>query len=423
MRSCALAPPLRIAALLAALSAVAFLAYAWHGEIAPISVPLPVSFAADAIRRGAQLAAIGGCASCHTTEGGAAYAGGRPIPTPFGIIYSTNITPEPRSGIGHWSQAAFQRAMREGVDRRGRHLYPAFPYDHYTLATDADDAALYAFLMTRTPVEAWAADNTLSFPLNLRISIAGWKLLFFHAGPYRNDSAHDAHWNRGAYLTQGLGHCGTCHTPRNVLGAERHLRAFAGGESAGWDAYALNSASPAPTPWNQSALFGFLREGWHPQHGDALGPMAEYTNGLNDVSDEDLQAIAHYVAWAAGPPQTRKRAASADRDASQGGGAQLYAAACASCHEGERSTPLGGITLALSSALTAERADNLIHVILEGVPARAGEPAPIMPGFASSMTDQQLESLLAYLRSAWRSQAPWSGLDSSVRRIRSAGHD
>ncbi len=422
MRSFGLAQPLRIAALLAVSGAVAFACYAWHGEIAPISVPLPASFTEEAIRRGAQLAAIGGCLSCHTAQGGAAYAGGRPIPTPFGAIYSTNITPEPRSGIGHWSQAAFQRAMRKGVDRRGRHLYPAFPYDHYTLATDADDAALYAFLMTRTPVEAWAADNSLSFPLNLRITIAGWKLLFFHAGPYSNDSAHDAHWNRGAYLTEGLGHCGACHTPRNALGAERRLRPFAGGESGGWDAYALDSASPAPTPWNQAALFGFLREGWHTQHGEALGPMAEYTNGLRDVSDADLQAIAHYVVWAAGPQQRRKRA-SPDRDAGQGGGAQIYAAACASCHEGERTLPLGGIALALSSALTADSADNLIHVILEGVPARAGEPAPIMPGFASSMTDQQLESLLAYLRSAWSSQAPWSGLDTSVRRIRSARHD
>ncbi|MBV8742318.1 MAG: cytochrome c, partial [Sinobacteraceae bacterium] len=395
MRSLGLTQPWRIAALLVVLGTAAFLAYAWHGELAPISVPLPESFAEADIRRGAQLAALGGCLGCHTTEGGAAYAGGRPIPTPFGIIYSTNITPEPRSGIGHWSQAAFQRAMREGVDRRGRHLYPAFPYDHYTLTTDADDAALYAFLMTRTPIEAWAADNPLSFPLNLRITIAGWKLLFFHAGPYSNDSAHDAAWNRGAYLTEGLGHCGACHTPRNMLGAERRLQPLGGGASAGWDAYALNAASPAPTPWNQAAMFGFLREGWHAQHGDALGPMAEYTNGLREVSDEDLRAIALYVVSSAGAPGKRARAAAAERDTAQAGGAAIYAAACAGCHDGERSLPLGGIELALSSALTADSADNLIHVILEGVPGRASEPAPIMPGFASSMTDQQLESLLA----------------------------
>ncbi len=160
---------------------VGFVAYAWRSPIPPIETPTAESFDSSSVRRGAQLAALGDCATCHTAPGGETFAGGRPVLTPFGTIYSTNITPDP-TGIGHWSQAAFQRAMREGVDREGNHLYPAFPYDHFTLVNDADSAALYAFMMTRQPVEARTQENHLPFPLNMRFILAGWKLLFFHKG-------------------------------------------------------------------------------------------------------------------------------------------------------------------------------------------------------------------------------------------------
>src|SRR3569623_1345302 len=188
---------------------LAFLLYAWRSPIPPIDAPAVERFDAAVIRRGAQLAALGNCATCHTAPGGETFAGGREILTPFGTIYSTNITPDPPTGIGRWSREAFQRAMREGVDREGDHLYPAFPYDHFTLVNDADSAALYAFMMTRQPVQARRAhENDLSFPLNIRFLVAGWKLLFFRAGPYQQDSRHDAEWNRGAYLANGIGHCG-----------------------------------------------------------------------------------------------------------------------------------------------------------------------------------------------------------------------
>ena len=223
-------------------------AVAWRPAIAAIDPPAPQSFAPDLIKRGRELAAIGNCNDCHTVRGGKNFAGGLPVPTPFGTIFSSNITPDAETGIGRWSEAAFRRAMRSGVNREGQHLYPTFPYDHFTNVSDEDDRALYAFLMTRQPVRAAARENQLSFPFNQRIAIAGWKLLFLRHDTYQPDSKQSAEWNRGAYLVEGLAHCGACHTPRNALGAERTRAAFAGGDVDDWHAYAINGQSPAPVP-------------------------------------------------------------------------------------------------------------------------------------------------------------------------------
>jgi len=275
---------------------LAFLLYAWRSPIPPIDAPAAETLDAAAIRRGAQLAALGDCATCHTAPGGETYAGGRTVETPFGTIYSTNITPDTPTGIGRWSQAAFQRAMREGVDREGNHLYPAFPYDHFTLVNDEDNAALYAYIMTRQPVRAKTPDNHLAFPFNMRFMIAGWKLLFLHTGPYEQDTQHDAEWNRGAYLANGIGHCGACHTPRNGLGAEIAAQHFGGGEAEGWHAYAINADSNSLEAWNAEDLHMYLSKGWHDRHGDAHGPMAAVAQNLSSIPDADVKAIASYVA-------------------------------------------------------------------------------------------------------------------------------
>ena len=192
--------------------------------------------------------------------------------------------------------------MRSGVNRDGQHLYPTFPYDHFTNVTDEDDQALYAYLMTRQPVRAPACDNQLRFPLDQRFVIAGWKLLFLHRGTYRPDSSQSAEWNRGAYLVEGLAHCGSCHTPRNALGAERPDARFAGGDADNWDAYAINSQSPAPVPWDAQALFIYLRQGWQSDHGTARGPMAEVVSNLSQVKESDVHAIATYMAGVFGVP-------------------------------------------------------------------------------------------------------------------------
>ena len=272
------------------------------------------------------------------------FAGGLPVPTPFGTIYSSNITPDADTGIGRWSEAAFRRAMRAGVDREGRHLYPTFPYDHFTHVSDEDDRALYAYLMTRQPVHAEPRENQLPFPLDQRVMIAGWKLLFLRRADIEPDPTKSAEWNRGAYLVEGLAHCGACHTPRNALGAERASARFAGGEVDNWNAYAINAQSPAPVPWDADALFAYLRHGWHPDHGVARGPMADVVSNLSDVPDDDVRAIATYMADVFGAPTPdRKRrgdevlaqvkSSSVPATQASATGAAIYAAACAPCHE------------------------------------------------------------------------------------------
>ncbi|MFE0757621.1 c-type cytochrome [Inquilinus sp. NPDC058860] len=423
--------------------AAGLVAYAWRPAIDPVDPPAAAGFDPALVETGADLAAIGNCGTCHTAPGGKPFAGGLPLPTPFGTITSTNITPDPETGIGRWSEAAFGRAMREGVDRAGRHLYPAFPYDHFTLVTDADNRALYAFLMTRQPVRAPAPANDLPFPLNQRFVLAGWKLLFLQPGPYTPDPAHDAEWNRGAYLAEGLAHCGACHTPRNAFGAEETDRRFAGGVAEGWHAVPIGSGSTAPVPWTEESLFQYLRAGWHGLHGTAQGPMAPVADSLAAVPEADVRAIAAYVASVMGSPDadarrrgdtlaeavanpagpgTRPQSAGSQTIAAAGPaedpGAAIYAGTCAACHESGRPSPFGGLDLRLSSAITGDSPANLIRIIRHGVPAASGARGPIMPGFAAALSDRQLTALAAYLRGRFSDRPGWTGLSDAVRTAR-----
>lgn len=421
----------------------AFVAFAWRPGIDPIDRPDPAAFDAELVRRGGELAAIGNCNVCHTAQGGEVFAGGLALPTPFGTIYSTNITPDTETGIGRWSEAAFNRSMHEGVDREGYHLYPAFPYDHFTLVREDDNRALYAYLMTRKPVQAELPTNELPFPLNIRMVVAGWKLLFFRRGEYQDDPSQSAEWNRGAYLAEGLGHCGACHTPRNGLGAEKKSEHFAGGEAEGWTAYALNQASPAPVPWTAETLGYYLREGWEAQHGVARGPMAPVTANLGAAPEADVRALAVYIASVMGEP-TPERRERGDRLAATetrygvgavvqtaGGqtvpiglenedeGAAIYAAACSSCHDAGRPVPYGGLPLRLSTAVYGPNPSNPINVILDGLPAPEGESGPIMPGFDGSLNDEQLVALLDYMRATFSDREPWEHVSDLVADIRS----
>ena len=278
--------------------------FAWRAAIDPVQPTQ--TFDAKLIQQGAALEAIGDCNTCHTAPGGRAYAGGRGIETPFGTIYSTNITPDTATGIGGWSEAAFVRAMREGVDREGRHLYPAFPYDHFDIASDADLSALYAFLMTREPVIANEPENDLVFPLSWRPLLAGWKLLFLRPRVFQADGTKSAEWNRGAYLVEGIGHCGACHTPRNALGAVQRDRAYSGGRAEGWDAPALDTSSTAPLPWTRERLVGYLRNVVVAGQGIPAGPMLPVAHNLSVVPDADVNAMATYIASIAGSPSTTR---------------------------------------------------------------------------------------------------------------------
>ncbi len=427
------------------LGAGAFAVYAWRPAIAPVD-PQP-SFAPDVIARGAGLALIGNCNTCHTAVGGAPYAGGAPVATPFGTIYATNITPDPETGIGRWSEAAFRRAMHEGVARDGQHLYPAFPYDHFTKVSDEDVGAIYAFLMTREPVNAPARAHDLSFPFNLRPLIAGWKLLFFREGRYQADAAQSADANRGAYLVDGLAHCGACHTPRNGLGAEKRDQAFSGGDAEGWHAPALNSDSTTPVAWTDGQLATYLRQGFVFPHGVAAGPMQAVINNLADAPAEDVKAIANYVdsilepATAGRRQQSEELLARLKREAQAGASASaasrtvgvapgaalseesiLYAGACANCHEptGQRFSA-HGIPLSLSKVVALPDPSNLIHLILEGVEPPAGAPFAFMPGFAGILTDEQIVQLVDFMRRTYSDQPPWRDVEAQLRKVRQAG--
>ncbi|HEX9591584.1 MAG TPA: cytochrome c [Bradyrhizobium sp.] len=418
-----------VTAALVIAGAVAAFAIAWRPAIAAIDPPTPQSFDAALVKRGRDLAAIGNCNDCHTVRGGKNFAGGLPVPTPFGTIYSSNITPDAETGIGRWPEAAFRRAMRSGVDRDGQHLYPTFPYDHFTNVTDEDDQALYAYLMTRQPVHAPARANQLAFPLDQRFVIAGWKLLFLRRGTFQPDSAQSAEWNRGAYLVEGLAHCGSCHTPRNALGAERATAQFAGGDVDNWHAYAINAQSPAPVPWDADALFAYLRDGWHPDHGVARGPMAEVVSNLSSVPPSDIRAIAIYMAGVFGAPTPDRkrrgeavlaqvRSPSVPAPKADAVGAAIYAAACATCHETGRTLPYGGVNLALSTAIAGPDPRNVANIVLSGVRPVEGERSPIMPGFAASMNDGQVTALLNYLRARFSSQPAWTNVEKTVEDAR-----
>src|SRR4029079_1996960 len=208
------------AALCAAVVGIGAAVLPWRA-IAPIAGRDASVYSAATIARGQQLAALGDCAVCHTAINGVLNAGGRPLETPFGTIHSTNITPDVETGIGAWSYPAFERAMREGIHRDGRHLYPAFSYTHFAKTTDADMQALYAYLMAQSPVRAEPSKNALAFPFNLRPLMAGWNALFHQPGAVQTDATRSEMWNRGAYLVEALGHCGACHSPRNALAAEK----------------------------------------------------------------------------------------------------------------------------------------------------------------------------------------------------------
>ena len=420
-----------VVAAVAIAGAMATVAIVWRPAMSAVVPPAPASFDSALVKNGRDLAAIGNCNDCHTVRGGKDFAGGLAVPTPFGTIYSSNITPDAETGIGRWSEAAFRRAMQSGINRDGQHLYPTFPYDHFTHVSDDDDNALYAYLMTRRPVRAPARENALSFPFNQRVAVAGWKLLFMRHGTYQPDPKQSAEWNRGAYLVEGLAHCGSCHTPRNALGAEKTHATFAGGDVDTWHAYAINGQSSAPVPWDAEALFGYLRQGWHPDHGVARGPMAEVVGNLAEVPEGDIRAIATYMAGVFGAPTPeRKRrgdellaqAASPPAQPAHANtaGAQVYAAACATCHSTNRGPPYGGINLALSTALTSPDARNAAHIVLSGIRPSAGERSPIMPGFADSMSDGQIAALLDYLRTRFGNAPPWTNTSELVRDIRRA---
>ncbi|WP_025596635.1 molybdopterin cofactor-binding domain-containing protein [Burkholderia sp. WSM2230] len=398
--------------------------------IAPIAPPLASAFAPELIARGKVLASLGNCAVCHTARNGVPNAGGKPLETPFGTVYSTNITPDAQTGIGSWSLEAFIRAMREGISRDGHRLYPAFPYTSFKNTSDDDLKALYAYLMSQTPVRFRPPETRLPFPFSARPLMAAWNGLFLARNTFAASPVQSAQWNRGAYLVNGLGHCSACHTPRNAFGAEKTGAAFMGGGSAeGWEAPALSSLSNSPVPWTEDELFSYLRFGHAPLHGVAAGPMAPVVADLAALPDSDIRAMAAYLA-SLSPVEPnvdvaamarQYEAASTIRGVPSGMGARLFDGACAACHHTGSGPQLFGAhpSLALNTNVHSATPDNLIRVILDGIGSPARPELGTMPAYRDSFNDAQVAELVSYLRQQFAGGKPaWQDVTASVARIR-----
>lgn len=308
-------------------------ALAVPGFHAPVAAQPAVAVAQQTpAQRGQYLAQAGDCISCHTATGGTPFAGGYRIDTPFGGLLAPNITPDPKTGIGLWSADDFYRAMHQGVNRHGQDMYPAMPYDFYTKLTRADSDAIFAYLRTLKPVVNAVDINHLRFPFNQRWSMAVWRELYFDEGTFKPDPAQTASWNRGAYLVEGLGHCSSCHSPRNALGGIEQNKAFTGASIDDW--FAPNLTSNLHTglgAWTAADIATYLKTGAVAGRTTAFGPMAEVvTNSLSHLSDADLAAMAEYLK--AIPPNSSLRTGKPAPDASRVRGATLYMDHCGGCH-------------------------------------------------------------------------------------------
>ena len=412
-----------IGAAAAALGTAFTLALPWRPAIAPVPKPDPNLYSAATIERGRLVALAGDCMVCHTAPGGAVNAGGHALDTPFGKIYTTNITPDEKTGIGNWSYAAFERAMREGVHQDGRNLYPAFPYTAYAKMSEADMQSLYAWLMAQPAVESTPPPNELAFPFNLRPLLSGWKALFHKPEVFQPDPTQSALWNRGAYLVEGAGHCAACHSPRNLLGAEKKgLYHLAGGSVDGWEAPALTANSKAPTPWTEDELFTYLRTGFSARHGTAAGPMAPVVAELAQLPAGDVRAMAHYLVslnTKAAPVPAVQSAAAVDKAQAVrvASGQRLFQGACAACHMEGSGPQLFGVrpSLRVNTNVHSDKPDNLINVILHGIREPANPELGYMPGFADSLSDAQIADLLTWMRSDFApDKSAWDKLEAQV---------
>ena len=375
------------------------------------------------IERGAYLARAGNCLGCHTTIGGAAFAGGRGVDTPFGVVVAPNITPHARTGIGSWSAGEFWRAMHHGRSKDGRLLYPAFPYPSFTYVTRHDADALYAFLMTVPAVEKPNAPHALGFPYNTQAALAVWRALYFRPGQLKAEAAQSAAWNRGRYLVQGLGHCAACHSGRNFLGGTSLNTEFAGGlmPDATW--YAPSLASPAEAGvqgWPREVVIKLLKEGVA-AHAAVSGPMAEVVFASTQyLTDKDLDAMTDFLASIPVRQEARSEVERADRDV-LARGSKLYDQHCATCH-GDKGQGVANMYPALAGnrAVTLSTHHNVVQVVRQGgfMPTTAGNPRPFgMPPFGQVLSNDDIAAVTTYIRQSWGNlAAPVSSLD--VLRVR-----
>jgi mono/diheme cytochrome c family protein len=366
----------------------------------------------ETIKRGEYLAHASDCIACHTKHDGAPFAGGLPIVTPFGTLYSPNITPDVQSGVGNWSADDFYRMLHTGRSRDGKLLYPAMPFPAYTKITRADSDALFAYLSSLQPLAVANHENELRFPYNNRSLLIGWRALYFREGEFKPDRAHDAQWNRGAYLVEGPGHCATCHTAINALGGSSDEKAFAGGliPMQNWYAPSLTLNKEAGLGgWPQQDIIDLLKAGAS-LRGAVYGPMAEVVhNSLQYLTDADVRAMAVYLKTL--PERAGSSRAQTSRGATQvsasvlARGSALYKNHCSTCHHMDgRGAPPAYPPLAQNQSIEMESSVNAIRMVLNGgyPPETAGNPRPYgMPPFAQILSDEDIAAVVTYIRVSW----------------------
>ena len=396
------------------IAAAAVVALNLRGE-APLPAAETLQSTPELVARGEYLTRAGNCMACHTVQGGAPFAGGRGIETPFGVVHSSNLTPDKAHGIGGWTSAEFWRAMHHGRSKDGRLLYPAFPYPNYTQVTRADTDAIYAYLQSLPAAPDANRPHALRFPYDTQAALAVWRALFFVPGEPVAEPTQTAEYNRGAYLVNGLGHCTACHTPRNALGATRDAQAFSGGliPVQNWYAPALNAANEAGVKqWSTEDVVALLKTGVAP-HGSVLGPMAEVVfRSTQYLTDADARAMAVYLQ--ALPQHDRAAPApSAPPAAALARGGKVYEQQCAQCHGDQGQGEPGAFpALAGNRAVVLADPTNLLRVVLQGgyLPATAGNPRPHgMPPFQHLLSDEDVAAVATYVRNSWGNQSPGVG--------------
>ncbi len=390
-----------------------------------LSVPTAFGAASTADPRaagvdaGKYLAAAAHCSACHTSRADRPFAGNLAIPSKFGTMFSSNITPDPATGIGRWTEAEFTSALRLGRGRHGEYLYPSMPYTDFTKITDADAHALWLYFRSVAPVVEKQKPNEMRFPFNVRPGIAAWQAVYFRPGRYVPDTTQSGAWNRGAYLVQGLGHCGACHTPKNFAMADENDHALQGAATGDhWFAPNIGGGRfSGIKDWSVDQVVAYLRTGHNDKNVAAVGPMLEtIAKGTSALSGDDLQAIALYLKnQTAGQPahDAPLEVPSADRRAI---GLRIYVANCATCH-GDSGRGVDGVAPALAgnSAITAAGPENAVHAVLSGF-APSGRWGA-MPSFAETLDTQQIADVSNYIRVAWGGGGSANVTTSAVNRM------
>jgi mono/diheme cytochrome c family protein len=364
---------------------------------------------ADPVKRGEYLVHAAGCQACHTAPGGAPFAGGFAFNIPFGVIYSTNITPDKDTGIGNYTDAQFLAAVHKGIRADGERLYPAMPYTSYAYMTDDDALAIKNYLLTLAPIHAPARRNDLSWPFNQRRALALWNAMFGADQRFRPNAGESLQWNRGAYLAEAMGHCGECHTPRNVAFALDNHRKFAGAITAGWRAYNITSDKTSGLgDWSDEDLDLYLSTGHANGHGGAAGPMGEAADdSLSFLTPDDIRALAFYLrsvpARASDLPRTVTTPAPAShKDGLTAGrdlrGEKIFAGACASCHDWTGVSPVTGYaTLTGVRAVNDPSATNVAQTVINGVDRKTAEGKIFMPAFGEGYSDGDIAAVANYV--------------------------